>query len=190
VKLPGRAPGLHLADAGRRQAERAAARIGRLPGVAAVYASPLERARETAWPIARERGLAVWIEPDLADGDTGLWTGLDLACLRQRPEWRVIQAYPSAFRFPGGESFLEIWDRMHAVLARLVARHGGATVVAVSHGDPIKAAVAQALRVPLDRFQRFAVAPGSITAIEYGAADPKVLAISSLDGELAELARS
>src|SRR5512144_1858750 len=75
VKLPGRAPGLHLSDEGRRQADAVASRLGKLPKLAAVYASPLTRARETALPIARARGLAVRIERDLAELDIGEWTG-------------------------------------------------------------------------------------------------------------------
>src|SRR5215470_1797247 len=103
VKLPGRAPGLHLSDEGRRQAEAAAERIGALRRVAAVYASPIDRARETGAPIARARSLALRIERDVAEIDVGEWTGASLARLRRRPEWEIVQRHPSGFRFPGGE---------------------------------------------------------------------------------------
>jgi probable phosphoglycerate mutase len=187
VKLPGRAPGLHLSDEGCRQAEAAAARIGGLPGVAAVYASPLERARETALPIARARHLAVRIDRGLSEIDIGDFTGLSLKKAYRRPEWPIIQKNPSGFRFPGGESFLEMQARMTSTLVGLVDRHRGQTVVAVSHADSIKAAVAQALGTPLDLFQRIAIAPASITAVVYRPHGPSVLTVNSVDGDLAWL---
>lgn len=185
--LPGRAPGLHLAEAGRKQAEAVARRIGPLAKVSAVYASPLERARETAAPIARARRLAVRVEPRLNECDVGAWTGLSLRRLRRTPEWRVVQRYPSGFRFPGGESFIEMQTRITAALVGLVERHPGDTVVAVSHADPIKAAVASALGTHLDLFQRIAIAPGSITAIAYRREGPVVITVNSLDGDLTML---
>jgi len=188
IKLPGRAPGLHLSDEGRRQADAAAARVGKISRLAAVYASPLERARETALPIARARGLAVRIERDLAELDIGDWTGLSLKRASKKPEWGIIQRHPSGFRFPGGESFPEMQTRMTAALARLVARHPGEIIAAVSHADPIKAAVAQALGTPLDLFQRIFIAPASITAVAYRPEGPAVLTVNSMDGDLAALA--
>ena len=187
--LPGRAPGLSLSAAGRRQAEVAATRLGRLERLAAVYASPLERARETAAPIAGTKKLRVRVEPALIEFDVGEWTGERLRRLRKRPEWRLIQQHPSGFRFPGGESFTEMQARMTAAVERLVARHLGQTIVAVSHGDPIKAAVAHALGTPLDLFQRIVISPGSISAIAYRAQGPAVLTVNSLDGDLTELLR-
>jgi probable phosphoglycerate mutase len=178
--LPGRAPGLHLSDDGRKQAEAAAQRIAHLERVAAVYSSPLERARETAMPIARARGLALHIERGLLELDIGRWTGLRLDRVSKKPEWQTVQRYPSGFRFPDGESFTEMQTRMTGALARMVERHRGGTVVAVSHADPIKAALAHALGMHLDLFQRLAIAPGSITTIAYGAAGPAVLGVNAL----------
>jgi probable phosphomutase (TIGR03848 family) len=187
VKLPGRAHGLPLSDQGRLQADAVAGRIAKLPKVAAIYASPLERARETAAPIARGRGLAVRIERDLSDIDIGDWTGLSLRRVRRKPEWEIVQRHPSGFRFPGGESFTEMQTRMTATLARLVARHHGEIIVAVSHADPIKAAVTHALGAPLDLFQRIVIAPASITAVAYRPEGPAVLTVNSMDGDLAPL---
>jgi len=178
--LPGRAPGLHLSDDGRKQAGAAARRIARLERVAAVYSSPLERARETALPIARARGLALHIERGLLELDIGQWTGLRLDRVSRKPEWQTVQRYPSGFRFPDGESFIEMQARMTGALARIVERHPGGTVVAVSHADPIKAALAHALGMHLDLFQRLAIAPGSITTIAYGTAGPSVLGVNAL----------
>ena len=187
--LPGRAKGLHLADEGRAQAEAVARRIAALKGVAAVYASPLERTRETAKPIAEALGLRVTTDRGLLECDFGDWTGGDLKALRKLPEWNTVQSYPSGFRFPGGESFTEMQTRMVGALERLVAANRGRTIVAVSHADPIKAAVAHALGTHLDLFQRIVVSPCSVSAIAYTASGPAVLAVNSTD-ELTALAIS
>jgi len=191
--LPGRAPGLHLSDEGRAQAEAAAERIGALAdgtdgpsgrggrAPVAVYASPLERTTETARPIARRLGLRVRSERGLVECDFGAWTGVDLADLAKKPEWTTVQRNPSGFRFPSGESFLEMQTRMSSSLARLVERHRGETVVAVSHADPIKAVVAQAAGTPLDLFQRLTVAPCSVSALAYTDHGPFVLTVNSTD---------
>jgi len=187
--LPGRAPGLHLAEAGLREAETVADRIARMPAVTAVYSSPMERARETADRIGAARGVAVVVEPDLSECDNGAWTGAELRALAKTPEWRIVQRHPSGFRFPQGESFIEMQTRVTSALARLVARHPGETVVAVSHADPIKAAVAQALGTPLDLFQRIMVDTASVTAIAYRPVGPTVLTVNSTGGDLPTLDR-
>jgi probable phosphoglycerate mutase len=184
IKLPGRAPGLHLSDEGRRQAEAAAERIGKVARIAAVYCSPITRARETAQPIGRAVKRALRIERDLADLDIGEWTGMSLKQAARRPEWETVQRNPSSFRFPGGESFPEMQTRMTSALGRIVARHPGQIVVAVSHADPIKAAVAQALGTPLDLFQRIMIAPSSITVVAYRRGGPSVITVNSLSGDL------
>lgn len=188
--LPGRAKGLHLAERGREQAEAAAARIGALERVAAVYASPLERTRETAAPIARRLGLRVRTERGLLECDFGDWTGRTLTELRKLPEWTTVQRYPSGFRFPGGESFTEMQTRIVTTLSRLVAAHPGQTVVAVSHADPIKAAVAHALGTHLDLFQRIVISPCSISALWYGPEGPVVLTSNSTGDDLSGLGLS
>jgi probable phosphoglycerate mutase len=189
--LPGQARGLHLAEEGQGQAEAAARRIAQLATVTALYASHLERARETAAPIARSRKLAVRIDRDLADLDVGDWTGQSLRALAGKPEWQAVQRHPSGFRFPGGESFVEMHARVTGAVRRIVERHAGGVVVAVSHADPIKAVVAHALGVPLDLFQRVVVAPGSITAIAYRReGPPTVLTVNSVDGDLRMLGLS
>jgi probable phosphomutase (TIGR03848 family) len=189
VTLPGRAPGLHLADKGREEAADVAGRIAQLPRIAAVYASPLERAQETAAPIAAAVGLPVTVEPGLLECDYGEWTGLALKDLSRKPEWKVIQRYPSGFRFPGGESFTEMQTRICGAVDRLRASHPGQTIVAVSHADPIKAAVAHAMGTHLDLFQRIVVSPCSVSAVLYGVDGPVVLAVNST-GELSALAPS
>lgn len=181
--LPGRAPGLHLSDKGRDQAGRAAKRIAGLarPPVA-VYASPLERAVETAKPIAAELGLRVRVERGLLECDFGEWTGARLSALRRRRQWRSVQLQPSTFRFPGGESFAEMQARMVAALDRLAAAHQGQTFVAVSHADPIKAAVAATAGIPLDLFQRLVVSPCSVTAMVRGEGALYLLCVNATSG--------
>jgi probable phosphoglycerate mutase len=149
-----------------------------------VYASPVDRARETAVPIAQALGLALRIDRDLAEIDVGEWTGLSLAQARRRKEWEIIQNHPSAFRFPEGESFMEAQTRMTTAVARLVERHRGGTIVAVSHADPIKLFTAHALGTPLDLFQRVMIATASITVITWPRDVPGVLTVNSVDGQL------
>ncbi len=187
--LPGRAPGLHLADAGLQQAEAVAERLAGLKKVDVVYASPLERARETAAAIAKRLGVKVRLERGLTDCDYGDWTGTELKALRRLPEWEAIRHYPSRFRFPSGESFTEMQARLSGTLARLLERHSGGTVVAVSHADPIKAVVAEAAGTHLDHFQRIVISPCSVTAIAFGAGPPSVLTVNST-GNLGELRAS
>jgi probable phosphoglycerate mutase len=164
--LPGRAPGLHLSDQGRAQAERVAERLADLP-IDAIYSSPLERTRETAEPTAVCSGLEVHENAGLIECDFGEWTGAALAELAGLPQWQTVQFTPSAFRFPDGESFEQMQARMVGTLEALCAAHAGGVVVCFSHADPIKAAVAHALGTHLDHFQRIVISPGSVSAISY-----------------------
>jgi probable phosphoglycerate mutase len=185
-ELPGRAPGLHLSDVGERQAKAAATRIaalqdGKKRTVDAIYASPLERTRETAAPIAEAVGVEVQVDEGLIELDVGEWTGLELSAAYKKPEWKTVQRYPSGFRFPGGESFADMQARMVSTLDRLRRAHPGGFVVAVSHADPIKVAVAHALGTHLDLFQRIVVSPCSLTAVLYGDEGPTVLTVNATD---------
>ncbi len=191
TNLPGRARGLHLSDQGQEQAAAVAERVRPLTQrIGAVYASPLERTQETAAPIAKAVKKRVRTNPGLLECDFGTWTGATLKDLAELPEWKTVQRYPSGFRFPRGESFAEMQARITGAIDTLVARHPGATVVAVSHADPIKAAVAQALGTHLDLFQRIVISPCSITAVLYSTTGPVVLAVNSTGGDLAALAPS
>lgn len=176
--LPGRSPGLHLADSGKAQAQAVADAVAQMKRIDAIYSSPLERARETAAPIAAGRGLKVQVDKGLLELDIGEWTGEELKAVARTPEWRVVQGHPSGFRFPGGESFTELQARMVGTIARLVDAHRGGTVVAVSHADPIKAAVVHATGAHLDMFQRISISPASVTTIAYGELAPMVLNVN------------
>jgi probable phosphoglycerate mutase len=152
-----------------------------------VYASPLERARETAAPIAKARDLRTHVDRGLMECDFGDWTGAELAKLMKLPEWGTVQRAPSTFRFPGGESFSEMQHRIVSTIDRLRAAHPGGTIVCVSHADPIKAAVAHALGTHLDLFQRIVISTCAISVVVYGGGGPTVLAVNSTGGSLKEL---
>lgn len=188
--LPGRAKGLHLADTGRAQADRAAARIAELEHVDAVYCSPLERARETAAPIGKAVGTRPKVARGLLECDFGDWTGAELQKLMKLPEWQTVQKAPSTFRFPGGESFTEMQVRIVSALDDLRSQHPGGTIVCVSHADPIKAAVAHAVGTHLDLFQRIVISTCSISVMSWTPAGPVVLAVNSTGESLKDLAPS
>jgi probable phosphomutase (TIGR03848 family) len=185
--LPGRAPGLHLSERGHEQAARVAERLAswsrpdpaKPARITAVYSSPLERTRETAAPIGRAVGVRPQVARGLLECDFGEWTGAELKSLMKLPEWATVQRYPSGFRFPNGESFTGMQARMVTAVSELVRRHPDQAIVAVSHADPIKAAVADAMGSHLDLFQRIVVSPCSVTAISYSAAGPTVMAVNS-----------
>jgi probable phosphoglycerate mutase len=182
--LPGRAPGLHLSEDGQAQARAVGERLAAQPKlkVAAVYASPLERTRETAGFIAKALDLKVRTDKGLLEADIGDWTGQELKAVAKTPEWKIVHSYPSGFRFPGGESFVEMQTRTVSAIDRLRRAHPGETIVAVSHADTIKAAVAHALGTHLDLFQRIVISPCSVTSIAYGDGGPVVLAVNSVTG--------
>ncbi len=178
--LPGRAAGLHLSEEGQRQAAVVAERISEIATPpTALYVSPLERTRETAAPIAKALGLKAVVHKGLLECDFGDWTGKTLASLSKLPEWKIVQQAPSTFRFPNGESFNEMQQRIWAALEDITRRHPGELVVAVSHADPIKAAVTFAQGVPLDLFQRTVISTCSVTALQLGGGTPIVLSVNN-----------
>ena len=188
--LPGRAKGLHLSDTGKQEALVVAERLSKIKKVAAIYASPLERARETAAPIAKALNQKVIINKGLLECDFGDWTGEELAKLMKLPEWSNVQRAPSTFRFPKGESFTEMQTRMVSTLDDLRKKHSGGVVICVSHADPIKAAVAHAMGTHIDLFQRIVISTCSVTAVSYSSFGPVVLTVNSTGGDLSELRMS
>jgi probable phosphoglycerate mutase len=188
--LPGRAPGLHLAEKGRTQASAVADRIAAMEKPpTAIYASPLERTRETAAPIAAGLGLRVRTVRGLIEADVGTWTEKPLSRLSKTKEWSTVQRWPSGFRFPQGESFAEMSTRSMTAVLGLVADHPGETIVAVSHADPIKAVVAAAAGIPLDLIQRLVISPCSVSALLFSGGGPAILCMNST-GSLGELVLS
>jgi probable phosphoglycerate mutase len=165
-KLAGRLPGIHLNEHGLKQAQALGEALKDVP-LKAVYSSPLERAMETALPIATARKLEIFQDPDLMDTDIGNWQGKSIKVLRLAKIWSVVQNAPSRFRFPDGESFVESQARYVSALERIIRKHNKPqdVVAVVFHADPIKLAVSHFLGLPLDNFQRLSADPGSLTAL-------------------------
>jgi probable phosphomutase (TIGR03848 family) len=190
--LAGRTPGVKLDEVGREQAEAVAGRLAGLP-LAALVTSPLERCRQTAAAIARGHdGLRARSDQRLTECGYGEWTGRKLSALAKDPLWRVVQQHPSGVTFPGGESMRDMQQRSVAAVrdhdARVGAEHGpDALWVAVTHGDVIKAIVADALALHLDQFQRIVVDTGSVTVIVYTPVRPFVVRQNDLGSELGSL---
>ena len=185
--LPGRASGLHLTEKGVAEAASVAKRLSEISKIAAIYASPLERARETAAPIGAAFKQKVLIHKGLLECDFGDWTGAQLSALMKKQEWTTVQRAPSTFRFPNGESFTEMQARMVGALDAIRANHRGQVVICVSHADPIKSAVAHAMGTHLDLFQRIVISTCSVSAISYSAFGPVVLTVNSTGGSLGDL---
>ncbi|PWC36101.1 histidine phosphatase family protein [Azospirillum sp. TSO35-2] len=169
--LCGRMPGVTLSEQGRREAEALANRLSALR-LAAVLSSPLERAVETATPIAARQDLPVTVEPELIELDLGAWSGLRFDALRGDPAWDLWNQARTHTRPPPGdtpgESMAEAQARIARALDRLRRAHPGRTVALVSHGDVIKAALAQALGLPLDFHGRFDIGPASTSVLIAG----------------------
>jgi probable phosphoglycerate mutase len=177
-RLAGRLPGVHLNEKGRAQAQAVADKLAGAP-VKAVYSSPLERTMETAEPIAKALDLPVIERPGLMETNVGEWQDKKVKGLSRLKLWRVVQARPSLWQFPGGESFAECQHRIQQELEELASQHEDKDlVVCVSHSDPIKLAVAFYIGLPLDMFQRLTVSPVSITALQIGQANSQLLTLN------------
>jgi probable phosphomutase (TIGR03848 family) len=164
-KLAGRLPGVHLNDQGKAQARRLAAELASLP-IKAVISSPLERAQQTAEPVARIHNLPVEINPGLQEIDFGTWQGKSIKQLRRSKLWKTVQERPSTFCFPEGESFTAAQSRIADTLQALSAAYAEKDlIVCVGHCDMIRLAVAFFLDMPLDAFQRLQIAPASVTVL-------------------------
>ena len=168
-KLPGQIDGIHLNERGQKQAQALGDALKEVP-IKAVYSSPLERAMETAAPIADARSLQVIPEPNLRDADVGRWQGKSLRSLRLTNAWKVVQHSPSRFTFPEGESFVSVQTRIVNTLESIAKKYNKPkdVVAVVFHADPIKLAVAHFLGLPLDHFQRLSCDTGSLTALSVG----------------------
>lgn len=165
-KLAGRLSDIHLNERGQKQAQSLGEALRDVP-IKAIYSSPLERAMETAIPIAQARKLQIIPEPDLMDTDVGHWQGKSLKVLRLTKVWKIVQQAPSRFRFPDGESFVESQARYVGALERMIKKHNKPqdVVAVVFHADPIKLAIAHFIGLPLDLFQRLACDTGSVSAL-------------------------
>ena len=191
--LAGRSEGVQLDEVGHQQVAALAQRLVGVP-LAALVSSPMERCRQTSQAVldARGDGLSVTLDEGLTECGYGDWTGKALRDLAKEDLWKTVQTHPSAVRFPGGESMTEMSGRVVQTVRRLdaemAATHGDDAVWAlVSHGDPLKAVLADALGLHLDSFQRIMVDPASLSIVRYTATRPYVVTSNSTNADLAAL---
>ena len=177
TRLTGQAPGVHLSDDGRAQAEALAGRIRDVP-FAALYSSPLERCLETADAVAAARRLEVVQEPGVIEVGYGRWTGRPLAQLARTELWKRVQRTPGSVRFPDGETLTEVQRRAVHALDAIAAKHPRKVVGVVTHADVIRLAVAHYAGVHIDLFQRLIVSPASVSVVALGDGIPRILRLN------------
>jgi probable phosphoglycerate mutase len=176
-RLAGRTPGVRLNDRGLQQAQSLVGYLS-AQGVDAIYSSPLERCVQTAEPFAAQREMPLVIEPGVIEVDYGEWQGADLRELSKLPEWGQVQHYPSVFRFPGGETLREVQYRGVGAVEQLRTNHPDQVVAVFSHGDIIRTVLAHYLGVPLDLFQRIAIATASVSVLGFFDGRPMVFGMN------------
>ncbi|MBS9533010.1 MSMEG_4193 family putative phosphomutase [Mycobacterium sp. M1] len=186
--LAGRSEGVDLDDTGREQAAQVADRLGGL-AIKALVRSPLLRCRNTLEPLAAALGLTPTVDERLAEVDYGSWTGRKMADLAGEELWQVVQTHPSAAVFPDGEGLAQVQARAVAAVRehdrRLADEHGADVLwVACTHGDVIKAVIADAFGVHLDAFQRIVADPASVSVIRYTALRPFVIHLNHTGAQL------
>jgi probable phosphomutase (TIGR03848 family) len=181
--IAGRAPGVHLNPAGRVQATALATRLAGLP-ISAIYSSPLERAQETAEPIASRLDLEVESDPRLNEVDFGDWTGRTLAELDGTRGWIAFNTRRSTTRIPGGETMSEVLARALESLNQIRQRHraSGALIAVVSHADVLRSVLAHCVGIPLDHMQRIEISPASVSVLCLLQEAPRLLLLNSTEG--------
>jgi probable phosphomutase (TIGR03848 family) len=178
VRIAGRTPGVHLNDEGRRQTEALAHRLDDVQ-LDAIYSSPLERAFETAEPIAQRHGLGITRLETLNEVDFGEWTWKRLDELIADELWHQFNTFRSGMRIPGGETIVEVQARMVVELLNLCEKHPGETLAIVGHGDPIRAVISFYLGNPLDFMLRFVIDPTSVSIVELAQDASRLLLMNS-----------
>ncbi len=178
-KLAGRLPNVHLNARGKLQAA-ALAEILTPVRLRAIISSPLERAMETAAPLAASKKMEIIVRENLSEIKYGQWQGASLKRLHSRKLWSVIQTMPSLARFPQGESFPEAQTRIVSELETLRAKYGTpkATIACIFHSDPIKLTIAHYIGLPLDLFQRLTIAPASISILQINDGNVRLLGLN------------
>ncbi len=168
-RLAGRLPGVHLNDEGQRQAQTLAQALKELP-IKSIYSSPLERAVETAQPLADVKSLPILINQALLEVDFGEWTGMTQQEMKSHPLWHTVQTNPAEMRFPGGESFSEAQERITTGLNKIMMQHDTNEMIACfSHSDAIKLAITSALGMSINTFQNLIINPASVSILKFTA---------------------
>lgn len=177
-RITGRLPGVSLNEVGRQQARNLPERLKPFP-IAAIYSSPLERALQTAEPAAASLRLPVHKSEALSEFDFGEWSGMTLAELQERNDWKMFNLFRSSTRAPGGELMTEVQTRVVTELDRLGRKHEGQTLALFSHADAIKAVLMHYLGMPIDHIQRLEISPASISIVHLHAWGVQVWSINS-----------
>ena len=178
-KLTGWMEGVHLTEDGKREAAATAEYLAEVP-FKAIYSSPIDRTRETAEIIAARHEIEVTITRGIGEVQYGKWTNRSLKTLSRTKLWSTIQRWPSAVRFPEGETLREVQTRAVDEIERLREKHPDETICCVSHADTIKLIVAHYLGVHIDLFQRIFIGPASVSVVHIGDSGPQVLALNGL----------
>jgi probable phosphoglycerate mutase len=176
-RVAGWTPGISLNEEGRKQAARLAGWLEPVP-LEAIYASPLERALETAEPIAASHGLDVQVRESLGETNYGELTGKAMDDILKTDMWKDFQAHPSRTRFPGAETIYEVQVRVATELEELLETHPEGNIAIVSHADPIRVAVAYYIGLPLDLVGRIWVTPASLTILRFDEWGPRLANLS------------
>ncbi len=179
--LYGQTPGVGLDDRGRAQADGLVARFASIR-LTAIYSSPLERCVQTVEPLAAARRLPVKVLSGLIEMDAGSWTGRTLAQVRRTKPWETVQKQPSAFRFPGGEGFVEAQTRAVDAVERVARRHRRGRVAIATHGDIVRIVLAHLLGTPLDDFQRIVVDTASVSVVVVDGGRARVVLVNDIGG--------
>ena len=181
-RLAGWVPGVHLNEQGKQEADALARRLAHIP-IDAMYASPLERAIETANAVAQNRQIDLQILPALGDTRVGEWEGKLIKEVDGTETWKQLQSKPVGVKIGGGESIDEVQARMVAAIEDIVARHRGKIITVFSHADPIKSVVAHYLKMDLNEFQRIAINPASATVFFFNSSGAMLFRLND-NGEL------
>jgi broad specificity phosphatase PhoE len=179
--ISGRMPGVHINELGRKQAAQLAKRLG-AQAIEAIYCSPQTRARETAEPLAIATGQEIVTAAALDELNFGAWTGRTYDELRELPDWRRFNSARSTTRIPHGELMLEVQSRAIGFVECIAGTHVRGSVVLVSHGDVIRAALAFYLGMPLEFLLRFEVSPASVSVVTLETGNPRVMCVNSMEG--------
>jgi broad specificity phosphatase PhoE len=179
--IAGRRHGVHLNEKGRSEAEHLIERLMNT-ALTAIYSSPIERAEETARPIAAARNLRVLIREEFTEIDFGDWTGKTFMELAHMAEWIQFNRCRSAGRIPGGESMRDVRDRMVKGLESVQRDHPAGTVAVFSHCDPIRTALVHFAGMSIDNMLRLTISPASISAVDVKACDAQILALNHVCG--------
>lgn len=189
--LSGQTPGVHLSNRGIAQANELSQRLGKIR-VKKLLVSPLERCVETITPWLAEFGARIvpHFDENLIEMDYGQWSGKTLRSLSTQRLWKTVQAHPSRVRFPQGESMVGMQERAMRSVHTAISARGTGHILAISHGDVIKAIITSALGLHLDDLQRFVIDPASITIIDFESSKPKILLMNDSSSRVTEILSS